>query len=88
MLEKTVERKVCLYAEKRGWLVRKFTSPSRRSVPDRILMKDGKAIFIEFKAPGRKPTDLQKLEHERLRAHGMTVHVIDNIEAGYALFAK
>jgi len=36
-------------------------------------------MFIEFKAPGKKPTPLQNAWHEKLRALGFTVHVIDNV---------
>jgi hypothetical protein len=59
----------------------KFTSPSRRSVPDRLcLLPGGKAIFVELKAPGKKPTEGQLREHKRLRALGFQVDVIDSKE--------
>lgn len=86
MLERDIEKKVCRHAEQHGWLVRKFTSPSQRAVPDRIFMRDGRTVFVEFKATGKRPTAAQSYEHDRLRAAGMTVHIIDTIEAGYALF--
>lgn len=35
--------------------------------------------FTEYKAPGKKPTAEQLREHERLRALGFTVNVIDHI---------
>ena len=56
----------------------KFTSPQRRSVPDRlVLIPGGRAVFVECKAPGQRPTDAQRREHRRLRELGFQVQVID-----------
>jgi transposase len=43
------------------------------------MLSPGRATFIEFKAPGKKPTPLQAAWHSRLRALGFEVHVIDNV---------
>jgi Holliday junction resolvase len=83
MLERDIERKVGLYAQERGWLTMKFTSPGRRSVPDRIYISPrGQVVFIEFKMAGKKPTPLQEREHERLRKLKQIVLVVDNVETG------
>lgn len=64
-----------------GGLCEKFASPGRRSVPDRIItMPNGQIIFVELKAPNKKPTDAQLKDHERRRALGCDVRVIDNKE--------
>lgn len=66
---------------KMGWMCEKFTSPGKRSVPDRIIsMDNGGVFFIEFKAPGKTPTKLQLLDHEKRRAMGFRVYVIDSKE--------
>lgn len=83
MRESRIEKKVCDYAKANGWLVFKFTG--RKGVPDRIFIKDGKIFFVEFKAPGELPTELQKRIHDKIRAQGVTVFVIDNIEEGYKI---
>jgi hypothetical protein len=44
-----------------------------------MLSAGGRVVFIEFKAPGKKPTPLQAAWHARLRALGFEVHVIDNV---------
>lgn len=82
-LESTIERAVCKYAESKGLLQYKFTSPGKRSVPDRMFLTPwGEIFFIEFKRLGEKPTPSQLREHEKLRAHGYDVYVIDNINEG------
>lgn len=81
-LEKVIESKVCEYARSKGMLAYKFTSPQRAAVPDRMLICNGKAFFIEFKRRGLKPTPAQEREHATLRAHGMRVFVVDSVEQG------
>jgi hypothetical protein len=75
MLESEIRNKVRDWAKANGWLAYVFTSPSKRSVPDRIYIKDGRVVFIEYKLPGEKLTPGQKREIERLRAAGAEVHV-------------
>jgi hypothetical protein len=83
MLEKHIEAKVCDYAKQRGLLVYKFTSPARAAVPDRLfILPGGRMFFCEFKREGQKPTPPQEREHHRLRQHGVSVWVIDNVDAG------
>ena len=85
-LEKDIERKVCDYAKSLGFLVYKFTSISRRSVPDRIFIAEGiETFWIEFKRKGEKPTAAQQVEIDKIRAKGKTVHVVDNVPAGKEL---
>lgn len=83
-LEKDIEKKVCDYAKSLGCLVYKFTSPQRRSVPDRLfIMPDGKGIFfIEFKRLGGKPTAGQEIEITKIREQGITVFLVDNVPHG------
>ena len=84
-LERTVEKAVCDYATKRGWLVLKFTPAGQRGWPDRILLHHGEAMFIEFKQLDKKPTKLQKQRMGALHAEGFTAVVIDNIKDGMKL---
>lgn len=88
MRESTIEKKLCLKVKKLGGMCEKFTSPGRRSVPDRIVsLPGGKIFFIEVKAPGRKPTLLQKRDHERRKALGQKVFVISSLEEIDAFFS-
>ena len=79
MLERDVEKALVKRVKALGGLCEKFTSPTSRSVPDRIVtIPGGKIIFVELKAPGKKPTELQERDHARRRAMGCDVRVIDN----------
>lgn len=86
MLERDIEAKVCDYAKSKGWLVYKFTSPARAAVPDRLFIAPGgRAVFVEFKREGQKPTVPQEREHDRLRKQGVSVFVVDNVPDGKAV---
>ena len=64
-----------------GGIAYKFVSPGRVGVPDRIVvMPSGVTVFVEMKAPGKKPEPHQEREHERLRKLGHRVYVIDSLE--------
>ena len=82
MRESTVEKSVCAYAKSRGCMVVKLNGPGHRGIPDRMFLKDGRAMFIEFKAPGRKPTALQEKWLRDLRAVGCSAWCVDNKETG------
>ena len=79
MDEKTIERELVKRVKEEGGIAYKFTSPNRRSVPDRLcLLPGGKILFVECKRPGAKVTQLQAREHERLRQMGFDVVIVDN----------
>lgn len=85
MLEKDIERALVQRVKELGGIAEKFVSPTRRAVPDRIVtLPGGRIIFVELKAPGKKPTDLQARDHERRRSLGCDVRVIDSMEAARA----
>ena len=85
MLEEDVESALVRRVKKLGGTAEKFTSPGRRSVPDRLVtLPDGSIIFVEVKAPGKKPTEKQARDHERRRKMGCDVRVIDSVEAARA----
>ena len=83
MLEKQLERVICDYAKKKGFLVYKFTSEARRSVPDRLFISpDGVVFFVEMKAPGKKPTEAQGREIARLNNQNVACFVCDDVDHG------
>lgn len=81
MRERDIEQALVRRLKKLGGLCEKFTSPGRRSVPDRLITLPGnRIVFVELKAPGKRPTELQERDHDRRRALGCDVRVIDSIE--------
>jgi len=81
MFEKTIEAALVKRVKALGGLCEKFVSPGRRSVPDRIVtLPGGRIVFVELKAPGKGPTELQERDHWRRRKLGCEVIVINSIE--------
>lgn len=89
VLESVVETHLRNRIKALGGIAYKFTSPARRSVPDRlVLLPGGRIEFVECKATGEKPTPNQLGEHGMLRLLGFTVHVVDSkaqVDALYPL---
>lgn len=80
--ERDVEKYFVKKVKDLGGTAEKFTSPQRRSVPDRlVIMPGGRICFVELKAPGKKPTEAQARDHEHRRALGCRVFVLDSLEA-------
>lgn len=84
-LESSIEGDACAYAKKRGWMVMKFVSPGRKGVPDRLFIRDGRHVFIEFKRGGGEAQEQQEKRHRQMREHGAEVYVVDNLKDAYAI---
>jgi hypothetical protein len=82
MRESKIEKYFCREVKKRGGEVRKVKWLDRNGAPDRVAFFPGHAaIWIEFKAPGKKLRPEQKREHKRLNKVGQIVKVIDSKRA-------
>lgn len=85
MRESTIEKALVERVKALGGMCEKFTSPSRRGVPDRLVtLPGGILVFVELKAPGKALSVLQERDHARRRALGCSVFVIDSLEAAHA----
>lgn len=62
-----------------GISTRKVKWIGRDGAPDRLILANG-GIWIELKAPGKKPRANQKIELEALTKAGMTAYCIDSLE--------
>ena len=85
MNESAIERAVCAYAKAKGCIVMKLSGQNQRGQPDRLFVRDGRVLFVEFKAPGKRPTALQERWISDLRRQGMFATSCDNIEKGKGL---
>lgn len=78
-LERTFSGK--LNRTKKVWVI-KLLSTFIKGLPDRmILCRGGYVGFAEIKTTGKKPTRIQTYIHEKLRALGFKVFVIDDLES-------
>lgn len=80
MRESDIERYLVAQVKARGGEVRKVQWIGRRGAPDRLVMLPARPCWVELKAPGVKPEAYQLREHERMRAMGQRVEVIDSFE--------
>jgi len=80
MLESRIERKFTVWCEKNNIVSWKFSSPGRSGVPDHIFHNKTRTAYIEFKQPGKKPTELQYAQMEVLADAGIPVMWTDNVE--------
>lgn len=89
MREADVEQHLVKRVKQEGGEVRKAAWIGRRHAPDRrvMLSRPGFPCWVELKRPGETPRPGQVREHERMRALGEIVHVVDSIEAVEALLA-
>ena len=85
MNESYIERSVVAAAKKNGWFVRKVEWVGHVGAPDRVFIRGGLVLWVEFKAPGKKPRPTQVLEHEQMTKHGARVFVVDDVDAGLRL---
>lgn len=80
--EKAVERKLVELVKAKKGLCIKLLCDQLTGLPDRLcLFPGGGVIFVEVKTTGQKPRRIQTFIHNRLRALGFRVEVIDTIEA-------
>ena len=87
MLEKQIESHLVKKARSAGGLAIKWVAPGMVGVPDRIVFLPGRIVFVELKAPGKKPTAIQLHVHKLLQELGADVRVIDSKEQVDGIFA-
>ena len=81
MRESKVERALVDAVEAAGGVCWKWVSPNMRGVPDRVaVLPGGRVVFVELKAPGKRPTPQQQRRHAELRARGADVRTVDSTD--------
>jgi Holliday junction resolvase-like predicted endonuclease len=71
--ENKVERYLDDQVKRCGGITRKWVSPGRDGVPDRIVIHNGTVVFVEVKTTDGKLSSAQMREHDRLREQGVKV---------------
>ena len=85
MLERDIEEYLVQWVRDQGGETRKVGWIGRSNAPDRLVFLPGRTVWVECKAPGKKPTAAQLREHAILRGAGQEVIVIDSMEGVRAL---
>lgn len=79
--EKVVERKLVEAVKANGGMCIKLLCDQLTGLPDRMcLFPNHKIVFVELKTTGRKPKRIQLFIHDKLRALGFRVEVIDTVK--------
>ena len=79
--EKVFERTFSKYVNDNGGIAVKLLSQFVNGLPDRLyLLPGGRALFVEFKSTGKKPTRIQEHIIGRIRKLSFTVLVVDSPE--------
>lgn len=73
--ENKVEERLRQGVKSIGGLCLKFVS-SINGVPDRVVVYQGRVVFVELKAPNGRLSSLQRVRHAELRSAGAEVQVI------------
>jgi Holliday junction resolvase len=81
MEEQKLQRKIIAFFEKNGFLVVKIIKANINGLPDIILLKNGRSVFIEFKKDAKtKARPLQEYRLEQLRTLGFDAHVVGDFD--------
>lgn len=78
--EKALERYLCRRVKDLGGLCLKYSNAVETGYPDRIVILDGRYLWVELKTTGKLPTRVQTLRHIALQRHGAVVAVCDSRE--------
>lgn len=78
--EKAIERKLVELVKANGGMCIKLLCDQLTGLPDRLCLFPGhKIAFVELKTTGKKPRRIQIFVHNKLRALGFRVEIIDTI---------
>jgi len=81
MRESAIERTVGEFCKRHGITYQKMSGAGDRGKSDRLLMKAGRAAFLELKGTGGKPTALQELYLSRRRMDGFDAAWFDDVDS-------
>lgn len=81
MCESPIEKRLVTEVERVGGWCLKLPAIHNAGLPDRLcLFPGGEVVFVELKAPGKKPRKIQLFIHNKLRGLGFRVEVVDTPE--------
>jgi hypothetical protein len=89
MAESWLEGEAVKYAKRRGWYTRKVRWLCRRGAPDRIFIRDGRNVWIEFKRPDGRGvvSGNQKSERRLMIGAGAEIYLVETVLEYEAILA-
>jgi hypothetical protein len=74
-LESSITKSIVVLAKSLGWWTFKIAGGPMQTagIPDLLCVRDGRAVFLEVKQPGKKPTPLQIQRMKEIRDTGGAV---------------
>ncbi|WP_419636466.1 hypothetical protein [Thiolapillus sp.] len=82
-----IEKEVCAYAERLGFMTIKFKDLSRAGGPDRLFISPmGNIMFMEFKGES-EPVSARQLDYitDLSEHHCIDVHIVRYVDVGISL---
>lgn len=87
--EASIEQAFVRWCTSQGLMCPKLQRIGKRGWPDRcVLLPGNKVVWIEFKAPGGKPSPQQIVTHREMEACGHSVCLWDNLNVAKAYINK
>lgn len=80
MTEAQLQGKMIKCAESAGYYVIKLMHTNKNGIPDLMLIKKGRALFIEVKREGQKARPLQEFRIKELHSYGCRAYCFDSLE--------
>jgi len=87
--EAQIQAGIIEYLRRTGWLVLELRGNAKRGgpvyqtkgTPDLYALRKGRSIWLEIKRPDQHPTPEQAALHEIMRAQGVEVYVVRDLDA-------
>lgn len=80
MLESRLKEIITKKLTKEGWLVISLIQTSFNGIPDKMVIRQGRVVFLEFKRPGINTMDpVQEYRREQFQAAGVEVYLVNDI---------
>ena len=83
--EAQIERALGLAITKAGGVCWKWPATARAGVPDRVIVYNGRVVFVEVKAEGGTLSAIQQVQHQVLQRAGAEVRTITGMTEADAL---
>ena len=80
MREKTVETALVRQCKRIGALCIKLVPDYMAGLPDRMILFNGKCVFVELKAPGKTSRPIQRHVQHQIQMQGFDVFELDSVE--------